>query len=132
MGPTGKQNPDPKSLIIIPNLNQRQSNEDQKSMIGSENNHSARDLDLDLQQNFIQGGTQDRRQRAIETSIGGPNAPIPDDTTFGYNGSCEVKLLGQNLEHIQPSYYTQRKLLNTKPTTQVPIPGSSTVNASSS
>lgn len=30
-------------------------------MIGSENNHSARDLDLDLQQNFVHGGTQDRR-----------------------------------------------------------------------
>lgn len=80
---------------------------------------------------MVAGGTQDpSRQRVLETSVNGPH--IPDDTTFGYNGSCEVKLLAQNLEHVQPSYYTQRKLLNPKPTAQAPIPGSSTANASSS
>ena len=62
MGPAGKQNQDPKSLIIIPNLNQRQrngdqgsnmndrqSNDDQKSLIGSEDNDSGQELEFDLQ-----------------------------------------------------------------------------------
>jgi len=90
--------------LSLINYNNKKSNTNVEQSLLSSDQNIMQDLD---------GETKGRRRSNVMAAI--TPVPLPEDNTMGCNGSCEVQLL-QNFEHIQPSYYTQRKLLNSTQT----------------